>query len=91
MQVQEQNAKVETTEVFKGFSLFNDIEDLELRKRNRAVIMVNLLADNFSQGKIEARGSLLIIGYMSKVPTEDRKELVDEFVRQANERGFKIQ
>lgn len=88
MQVQEQNAKVET---FKGFSLFNDIEDLALRKRNRAVIMVNLLEDNYSQGKIEARGSLLIIGYMANIPVEDRKELVDEFVQQANDRGFKIQ
>ncbi len=30
-----------------GFSLFNDIEDLELKTRNRAVIMANIFKFNF--------------------------------------------
>lgn len=76
---------------YKGFPLFNEIEDRQLRRRNQAVIMTNILEDNFVKGKIAPKGSLLIIGYMSAIPEDQRKSLMAEFIEQANARGFKIE
>jgi len=81
-----QNEKSE----YNGFPLFFDIEDVELRRRNQAVILVNILEDHFKDGKISKKGAGLHVGYFNEIPREDRNELLKEFVRQANERGFKI-
>lgn len=76
---------------YKGFSLFTEIEDKALQLRNRAAIMVNMLEDNFFKGKVSGKGASLLIGYVSAIPAKDRKDLMQEFVKQANERGFKIE
>lgn len=75
---------------FKGFDLFNDFEDKALQKRNRAVILTNILEDNFKAGKIGAAGALLTLGYMNCIPNEERKPLLEEFIEQAKQRGFVI-
>lgn len=87
---QEKNIKEVKPASFKGFPLFNEIEDDALRLRNQAVIMTNLLEDNFFKGKISAKGASLIAGYMRNIPHADRKSLMDEFVEQAKLRGFEI-
>ena len=76
---------------YKGFSLFNDIEDVSLRNRNRGVIMANILEDNFFKGKVSAKGASLLINYVECIPQDQRKATMASFVEQANERGFKIQ
>lgn len=80
---------------FHSFPLFNDVEEVELRTHNRAAIMVNIFEDGYSKdnkgvGKVSDRSTLLIIGYMNKIPEGERKETINEFVRQANKRGFEI-
>lgn len=80
---------------FRSFPLFNDVEDKELQAHNRAAILVNIFEDNYSKdekgiGMVSDNGTLIIIGYMSKIPETDRKPVIDEFIKQANERGFKI-
>lgn len=82
--MQKQNDEV------KGYPLFGEIEDAQLQERNRAVIMVNLLEDNFDAGKVTGKGVALQIQYMNAIPPEKRESLLKEFVKQANDRGFKI-
>lgn len=73
---------------YKGMSLFKDIEDEKLRTRNRAVIMTNILEDSRKGNKITAKGSALIMGYFMEIPEDERLAARDEFLSQANLRGF---
>lgn len=83
--------QVKSNDTFKGFPLFNDIEDAALKYRNRGVIMANMLEDHFKQGKISAKGSLFLLGYMNSIPAEERALTMESFMEKANERGFKVQ
>lgn len=76
---------------FKGFSLFNDIEDAELRNRNRAVVMANIAKDHNRNGLINAAGAALIIGYFDRVPQVDRGSVLKTYVQRMYEEGFKIE
>lgn len=89
MQNVENTKQEQKPKSFKGFPLFNEIEDRQLRRRNQAVIMTNILEDSFVEGKCTVKGASLITGYMSHIPEEERRELFDEFVSQASVRGFK--
>ncbi len=74
---------------FKGYSLFNDVEDVELRNRNRAVILANIMEDNLTaKKKVTGKGSTLILGYFLNVPEVDRKSVRDKFAKAITERGF---
>ena len=75
---------------FRGTSLFNDIEDLNLRVRNRAVILTNSLEDGFKNGRVSDRASLFIMGYFNEIPKEERNAVKDKFIEFAAERGFMI-
>lgn len=73
---------------YKGFDLFDDIEDEALRNRNRAVVMANIVEDNTKALRINAKGAGLLIGYFSAILPEDKKsvrKLFEEFVKQ---RGY---
>lgn len=74
---------------YKGFDLFNDVEP-ELQRRNRAVILTNILEDNWEKGKVSVKGGALLLGYFNEIPEEQRKQLLDEFIFQAANRGYKI-
>ena len=76
---------------FRGFSLFSDIEDAELRARNRAVVLTNIAEDNKTKDKkISSKGAMLILGYFSNIPQEERKEVSSRFATEMNARGFAI-
>lgn len=75
---------------YKGFNLFNDIEDAVLRTRNRAVVLSNIAADHSKNKLISAKGASLILGYFNEVPVEERKDVTAQFIKQMYERGFKI-
>lgn len=75
---------------YKGYDLFTDFEDKALQTRNRAVILTNILQDNFRDGKVSPNGAGLVVGYTNAIPEAERKEVVQEFIKQANQRGFKI-
>lgn len=80
---------------FRSFPLFNDVEDKELQTHNRAAILVNIFEDNYvtddkGVGMVSDNGTLIIIGYMAKIKEEERAVVIKEFVKLANERGFKI-
>jgi hypothetical protein len=79
------------TNDYKGFSLFNDIDDSSLRTRNRAVVLANIAENNAKNRLISANGLSLIMGYFSKLPEDQRQELVPEFTQHMKERGFELQ
>lgn len=75
---------------YKGFELFSDIEDAELRTRNRAVVMANIASDHTKNKKISPKGASLILGYFLKLPEGERKMAQDKFQSTMNERGFAL-
>ena len=73
---------------YKGYCLFNDVEDAALRSRNRAVVMANIVEFNTKKSKVSNRGASLVIGYLSNVPTGERKYVMTLFTQHLKERGF---
>jgi hypothetical protein len=76
---------------FKGFSLFNDVEDTALRARNRAIVLANISEDHRTkESRINVKGVALIMGYFGNIPKEERKEVSSLYVEEMNKRGFAI-
>lgn len=75
---------------YKGFALFNDVEDVVLRTRNRGVVLANMAIDNMRDQKLSPKGVLLVLGYFNTVPKEERVNVQASFVESMNERGFQI-
>lgn len=75
---------------FKGFSLFNDILNDELRNRNRAVILANISENHTKDGKISPQGVGLVLGYFLEIPENERADVKDRFAKTMEERNFKI-
>jgi hypothetical protein len=73
---------------YKGFSLFNDIEDTFLRNRNRAVVLTNLASDHTKERKISNKGAALILGYFNALPAEDRKDVQEKFKANMESKGY---
>lgn len=75
---------------FKGFSLFNDIEDMVLRTRNRAVVMTNMAEDHMDRKtkRINPKGASLILNYFSLIPAAERNAAKETFARDMESRGF---
>lgn len=78
------------TDRFRGFELFNDIEDRALRTRNRAVVLSNMYCDNAKKGRAAPVAAAQLLGYFGSIPEWERQEVQQEFVRQMQERGYKL-
>lgn len=78
---------------FKGFGLFNDIDDAALRNRNRAVVLANLAEDNTDRKshRVSQKGVALILGYFMQLPEDERKDVHDRFSDNMRQRGFGLQ
>lgn len=73
---------------FKGYSLFNDIEDKELQTRNRAVIMCNIVEQYTQKKLITPRGAALVLGYFQSIPEVERAVVSSKFDTMIKERGY---
>ncbi len=73
---------------FKGFALFNDIEDYELRTRNRAVVLGNMVEDNTREQRITPQGAALVLGYFAKVPSDEREDVQKLFKANMKRLGY---
>lgn len=73
---------------YKGFCLFNDIQDLVLRTRNRAIVLANLATDHTRNRLISPAGAGMILGYFNQIPEEERAQVRDAFQTNMKERGF---
>lgn len=83
-----ENQTTNSKDAFKGFALFNDIEDAELRDRNRAVVMANIAQDHSKNNLITPNGAGLILGYWKAIAEEERSGVMPRFVEQMKARGF---
>lgn len=77
---------------YKTYSLFNDIEDIELRNRNRAVVLANIAEDHIDRRskRVSAKGAALILGYFGQVEEADRDEVKHKFAVNMCSRGFSL-
>lgn len=74
---------------YKGFCLFNDIENSELRARNRAVVLSNMAEDYTNkEKKINAKGASLILGYFMQIPLEERNIVKEKFAETMLQKGY---
>jgi hypothetical protein len=78
------------TNTYRGFDLFNDIEDEALRTRNRAVVLANMAEDHTKNRRINAKGSMLILGYFNEIPKEERAVVQKKFKEDMVQRGFAL-
>lgn len=77
-------------ESYRGFDLFNFIEDEALRNRNRAVVLANMAEDNMQANKVSHKGMAMILGYFELIPEGERNQVKMGFVKQMAERGYGI-
>ena len=82
------NTQDKATNEYKGFGLFNDVEDVVLRTYNRARVLTNIADSTSKERKISANGMGLILGYFSKIPKEERKGVMEQFVIAMKEQGY---
>ena len=75
---------------FKGFGLFNDVEDKSLQAFNRGRMMVNIVMDHSKNGKFNVKGVALSTGYMNALPKGERRAALEEFIRLLEKKGFKL-
>ena len=74
---------------YKGFELFNDVEDKELQSRNRGVVMSNIAEDFSKNQRISPNGAGLILGYFMAIPPEERDIAQQEFSKALVAKGWK--
>lgn len=74
---------------YKGYSLFNDVEDVDLRDRNRAVIMANIVEQYTKNKRMTPKGAALVLGYFSALPEAERKQVYDRFEKRVYEMGYR--
>lgn len=77
-------------DTFKGFALFTDIEDEQLRARNRAVVLTNMAVDHTKNRLISAGGAGLMLGYFRAIPEAERAITQQLFIERMKQEGFEI-
>jgi hypothetical protein len=85
--------KKEEVKTYKGYSLFNDVEDFSLRSKNRGVVMVNMIEENYDKvkNKISTRGLALVVGYFTSILELERKAAYDYLLQELALRGIKYE
>jgi len=79
-----------TQDNYKGYALFNDIADSDLRNRNRAVVLSNVAIDHTKKAtkRISPRGAAIVLGYFNSLPDVDRQDVQERFKQRMFENGF---
>ena len=72
-----------------GTSLFNDVEDIQLRDRNRGVVLANIYEDNMSDSKkMNQKGLNILAAYYRAIPTDERPEAYNGMFVELCKRGI---
>lgn len=75
---------------FKGFSLFNDVEDESLQSFNRARILANIAQDHLKGGRVNVKGAALVLGYFKELPEAERLPVKMKFEQLMKQDGFAL-
>lgn len=73
---------------YKGYDLFDNLEDRTLRIRNQAVVLANIAQDNSKGKAITPRAASIILGYFREVAAEDRNDVKESFTVAMKQRGY---
>jgi hypothetical protein len=78
-------------QLYKDISLFNDVEDEQLRAYNRGQVLANFAVDGRgSNGKLSITATKDILEYFGRIPLEERDSAMDNFIVAARKRGFNV-
>ncbi len=83
------NEEVVPKLTFNGYSLFVEIDDLNLRARNRGVVMANILEEHISEEtkRITPTGLRNILEYFNQIDAFERAQAYSAFRQILQERG----
>ena len=73
---------------FKGYGLFNDVEDKEVQVYNRARTLVNIMEDHAVGKSVSGTGAMICAGYFNSLPPEDRAEVHSKTAALLFEKGL---
>lgn len=63
-----------TVNQYKGYSLFNDVEDKVSQTYNRARVMKNMMLDHSDTNKVVSDiGQTMLMTYFTHIPESDRQ------------------
>lgn len=80
--------KDEKVDNVDGYSLYNDIENLQLRCNNQGVALANILEDNMRNNKVSYEGVEFAKMYVDSVPEEHRMYVINKSKEVLLERGY---
>lgn len=75
---------------YKGFALFDDVEDAVLRTNNRARVLTNIAEDHTKNSRITPKGAGLILGYFAQIPGDERLAVQQRFTELMKQSGFQL-
>jgi hypothetical protein len=75
---------------YRGFCLFNDVQNPVLRNKNRATVLSNMAEDNCKNNMMSPKGSALIMGYFSRIPDIDKTDVIEKYKDIMNAKGYQL-
>ena len=84
--------KLESNQVneYRGYALFNDVEDSYLRNRNRGVVLANMTESGMNGTSLRHASTADIIGYFSSVPDEEKRATLESMTEILAERNIVV-
>lgn len=74
--------------MYMGYSLFNEVENEEVRNRNRGRVMLNMYEDHCRDGVVDAAGLAIILGYFKEIPSAERAAALEMFTALCQHKGY---
>jgi hypothetical protein len=59
---------------YKGYDLFEEVDDADLRNRNRSICLYNMFQDDAVNGRCSARVVGDMVNYLRNLPIGDRSD-----------------
>lgn len=73
---------------FKGYGLFNDVEDKDVQLYNRARTLINIMEDHAVGKNVSGTGALICAGYFQSIPSEERQAVHSKTAALLLEKGL---
>lgn len=64
-----------------GYSLFEDVQDTELRHKNRLTVLTNIISDHLDGDKVSGRGVSMFLQYLTAFEDTERKALANDLLK----------
>ena len=76
---------------YRGYSLFNDVEDKELRNYNRGQVMANIALSNQKGDSVSAVAANDLFNYFNLIDASEREEVLANFRKRMEEEGYAVE